>query len=132
MSCNEQQAILTVARGRSDPAAQYLSYLAMSRPGRPVTSLPMSGFTLHAAQLRCQEFVPFAFSQSGKSPERVTPTQVLCRAGALLAALRELPALLTASAAADGSAALPVLAGAERQIVIGRGTGLAAVMEAAL
>ena len=34
-------AVLTVARGSSDHAAQFLAYLVMARMGRLVTSLPM-------------------------------------------------------------------------------------------
>jgi glutamine---fructose-6-phosphate transaminase (isomerizing) len=51
---------------------------------------------------------------------------------ALLAALSALPAALDAAARCDWQAALPVLGGADRLFVIGRGPGLAVAMEAAL
>jgi glucosamine--fructose-6-phosphate aminotransferase (isomerizing) len=50
----------------------------------------------------------------------------------LAAALAELPEALTTAAAADWSAGVDVLRGADRLFVIGRGTGLAVAMEAAL
>ena len=50
----------------------------------------------------------------------------------LLAALAALPAALDAAAGCDWQAALPVLAAADRLLVIGRGPGLAVAMEAAL
>lgn len=50
----------------------------------------------------------------------------------LMHALASLPDALALAARADWSAALPALAGADRLFVIGRGTGLAVAMEAAL
>jgi glucosamine--fructose-6-phosphate aminotransferase (isomerizing) len=50
----------------------------------------------------------------------------------LLSALRSLPDALVLAARQDWSAALPVLVQADRLFVIGRGTGLAVAMEAAL
>lgn len=50
----------------------------------------------------------------------------------LRAALNVLPIALTEAAKLDWSAALPVLQGADRLFVLGRGTGLAVAMEAAL
>ncbi|WP_373717553.1 SIS domain-containing protein [Roseateles sp.] len=51
---------------------------------------------------------------------------------ALRAALNVLPAALQQASQLDWSPALPVLQGAERLFVLGRGTGLAVAMEAAL
>lgn len=185
---HEPEALLTVARGSSDHAAQHMAYLVMARTGRLVTSLPMSLVTLHAAPLRCQGLVAFAFSQSGQSPDLVAPMRYFSAGGArtvafvnaansplaaasqwqlplhagaensvaatksfinqlvagarLLAtwqqdtplqnALQTLPEALQQALRCDWSAALPVLASAERLFVIGRGTGLAVAMEAAL
>lgn len=50
----------------------------------------------------------------------------------LLAALHSLPDALTQATRCDWSAALPVLAQAERLVVVSRGLGLAVAMEAAL
>jgi glutamine---fructose-6-phosphate transaminase (isomerizing) len=188
LCAHEPQALLTVARGSSDHAAQHMAYLVMARLGRLVTSLPMSLVTLHAAPLRCQGLVAFAFSQSGQSPDLVAPMryfsdrlartvafvnaansplaaasqwQLPLHAGAeksvaatksfinqlvagvrLLAAweqnahlqnaLTALPEALQRALRCDWSAALPVLGSCERLFVIGRGTGLAVAMEAAL
>jgi glutamine---fructose-6-phosphate transaminase (isomerizing) len=185
---HDPQSLLTVARGSSDHAAQHMAYLLMARLGRLVTSLPMSLITLHAAQLRCQGLVAFAFSQSGQSPDLVAPMKFFKEGGArtvafvnaagsplaaasqwqlplhagaensvaatksfinqlvagvrLLAAwqqnanlqnaLTALPDALHQAQRCDWSAALPVLHHAERLFVIGRGTGLAVAMEAAL
>lgn len=52
--------------------------------------------------------------------------------GPLLPALQALPEALARAAAQDWSAALPLLQGADRLIVVGRGTGLAVALEAAL
>lgn len=181
-------ALLTVARGSSDHAAQYFGYLVMARLGRLVTSLPMSVLTLYRARLQCQGLWAIAFSQSGRSPDLVLPLQALGARGAdtlalvnaadsplaaaarhrialhagvessvaatksfiaqlvaaaalvagwqqdaaFAAALQALPQALQAAAAADWSAGIEPLRGIERLYVIGRGTGLAVAMEAAL
>jgi glucosamine--fructose-6-phosphate aminotransferase (isomerizing) len=69
------QALLTVARGSSDHAAQYTAYLVMARLGRLVTSLPMSLITLYQSKLQCDGLVALAFSQSGQSPDVVAPIE---------------------------------------------------------
>ena len=75
-------SILTVARGSSDHAAQYLAYLVMARLGRLVTSLPMSLVTLYHAHLQCQGLLALAFSQSGQSPDLVEALRWLGGQGA--------------------------------------------------
>jgi glucosamine--fructose-6-phosphate aminotransferase (isomerizing) len=182
------QGVLTVARGSSDHAAHYMAYLVMARLGRLVTSLPMSLVTLYQSQLQCEGLVSLAFSQSGQSPDLVSPTRFFRQGGActvaivnqpdsplaqaaewvlplhagpersvaatksyiaqlvagarlvagwqadagLQAALQALPATLTRALDCDWSGAVEVLHGADRLFVIGRGTGLAIAMEAAL
>ncbi len=79
-------AMLTVARGSSDHAAQFVGYLIMARLGQLVTSLPMSIVTLYQANIRCQGLVTLAFSQSGQSPDLVGPTQAFTGGGATTAA----------------------------------------------
>ncbi len=74
--------LLTVARGSSDHAAHYLAYLVMARLGRLVTSLPMSVITLYQSRLESRGLVSLAFSQSGQSPDLVSPTQYLRANGA--------------------------------------------------
>lgn len=181
-------AILTVARGSSDHAAQFIGYLLMARLGRLVTSLPLSLVTLYHARIPCEGLLCLAFSQSGQSPDLVQPTRFFTDGGATTAALvndedsplaraarwvfplhagREesvaatksflaqlvagvrivaawqqdaaleealagLPAALARAAAADWSAGASRLVDADRLFVIGRGTGLALAMEAAL
>ena len=189
-------AVVTVARGSSDHAANYLAYLATARLGRLVTSLPLSLVTLAPSRLDCQGLLSVALSQSGRSPDLVLATQTLRARGArtlalvndtrsplarasawvlplhagpersvaatksfiaqlvagarwvaqwqgdglgdgpgdasLLAALQDLPAALRLATRCDWSAALPVLAGADRLYVVSRGLGLAVALEAAL
>jgi glutamine---fructose-6-phosphate transaminase (isomerizing) len=106
-------AMLTVARGSSDHAAQYMSYLLMARLGRLVTSLPMSVVTLYQSQLVCQGLASFAFSQSGQSPDLVAPTQALRAQGACTVALVNDAASPLALAAQH---VVPLHAGIERSV----------------
>lgn len=182
------RGMLTLARGSSDHAAHYFAYLAMARLGRLVTSLPMSLLTLYQSQLDTRGLSSIAFSQSGRSPDLILPTEQLRRSGArtvalvnvddsplaqaaehvlplhagpersvaatksyiaqlvagarLVAAwqgdpafahaLQALPEALRAASRLDWHAALPVLQGADRLFVIGRGLGLPVALEAAL
>lgn len=75
-------SLLTVARGSSDHAANYLAYLVMARLGRLVTSLPMSLVTLYQSKIASEGLVSLAFSQSGQSPDLVAPTQFFRANGA--------------------------------------------------
>ena len=106
-------AILTVARGSSDHAAQYLAYLVMARLGRLVTSLPMSLVTLYRSQLHCEGLLALAFSQSGQSPDLLQPIESLRQRGALTVALVNDADSLLAHAS---EWVLPLHAGAERSI----------------
>lgn len=74
--------LLTIARGSSDHAAHYLAYLVMARMGRLVTSLPMSLITLYQSKIESRGLVSLAFSQSGQSPDLVSPTRYFHEAGA--------------------------------------------------
>jgi len=74
--------LLTIARGSSDHAAQYMAYLIMARLGRLVTSLPMSLVTLYQSKIESAGLVSMAFSQSGQSPDLVAPTQFFRTGGA--------------------------------------------------
>jgi glutamine---fructose-6-phosphate transaminase (isomerizing) len=51
LRAHDPHALLTVARGSSDHAAQHMAYLVMARLGRLVTSLPMSLITLHVVKV---------------------------------------------------------------------------------
>ena len=106
-------ALLTLARGSSDHAAQHLAYLVMARLGRLVTSLPMSIVTLYGARLPAAALQSFAFSQSGQSPDLVEPTRTLRAAGAGTVALVNDAGSPLAAAA---EFVLPLHAGTERSV----------------
>jgi glucosamine--fructose-6-phosphate aminotransferase (isomerizing) len=92
-------SLLTVARGSSDYAANYVGYLIMARMGRLVTSLPMSLVTLYQSKIACRGLASFAFSQSGQSPDLVEPTRYFREGGALTSAFVNDPASPLARAA---------------------------------
>ncbi|GAB3268824.1 SIS domain-containing protein [Chitinimonas naiadis] len=69
----DPHALVTVARGSSDHASAYLSYLTMLRLGRLSLSLPMSLVTMYDAPLDVAGTVAVAISQSGRSPDVVEP-----------------------------------------------------------
>ena len=105
--------IVTIARGSSDHAAAYLSYLLTVRSGRLVTSLPMSLVTLYHAPLLAENLLAIAISQSGKSPDVVEPIRELRKGGAVTAAL------VNEGGSPLGEAAewvLPLHAGPERSV----------------
>ncbi len=64
-------SVLTIARGSSDHAANYCTYLIMARLGRIAASLPMSLVTLYGAPLIAQNALAIAISQSGQSPDLI-------------------------------------------------------------
>lgn len=107
------RSLLTVARGSSDHAAQYMAYLIMARLGRLVTSLPMSLITLYQSRLQCEGLVSLAFSQSGQSPDLVLPTSFFRAGGARTVAIVNDPASPLAAAA---QWVFPLHAGAEISI----------------
>lgn len=106
-------ALLTVARGSSDHAAHYLAYLVMARLGRLVTSLPMSVITLYQSRLESRGLVSLAFSQSGQSPDLVSPTQYLRANGARTVAFVNADGSPLAEAAEH---VFPLHAGAEQSV----------------
>lgn len=79
-------SVLTVARGSSSHAADFMAYLIMARLGRLVTSLPMSLITLYQSNIRCEGLLSLAFSQSGQSPDLVAPMRFFSGGGAVTAA----------------------------------------------
>lgn len=84
---NPPSAAVTVARGSSDHAASFFSYLCMLRSGRLVTSLPMSLLTIHNAPIRSSGMLVLAISQSGQSPDVRIPLERLRLGGATTVAL---------------------------------------------
>jgi glucosamine--fructose-6-phosphate aminotransferase (isomerizing) len=81
------RAAITIARGSSDHAASYFSYLCALRGGRIVTSLPMSLLTLYRAPIAADGLVALAISQSGRSPDLSAPITMLREGGATTLAL---------------------------------------------
>src|ERR1700712_949905 len=155
------RSALTVARGSSDHAAHYMAYLVMARPGRLVTSLPMSLITLirffREGGARTVAVVNDAGSPLAEAAQWVLPlhagaetsvaatksyiAQLVAGARivahwqndkALLAALETLPEVLERAAYTDWSPLVEALVDADKLFVIGRGTSLAIAMEAAL
>lgn len=59
------RGVVTAARGSSDHAASYFSYLCMARLELPAASLPLT--TLHAAPWQLDRQLALAVSQSGQS-----------------------------------------------------------------
>ncbi len=110
---NPPQVLLTVARGSSDHAANYLSYLAMQRLGIPVVSLPLSIMTLHKAPLQVKNQLAVAFSQSGKSPDLVGTMEALAKAGARTVAMVNAP---DSPLEKTSEFALPLCAGEEKSV----------------
>ncbi|WLI91730.1 SIS domain-containing protein [Massilia sp. R2A-15] len=78
---------LTIARGSSDHASNYVAYLIMARLGRVVASLPMSLLTLYKSPIITRDTLTIAISQSGQSPDVVEPTRYFRDGGATTIAL---------------------------------------------
>lgn len=83
----DPSTIVTIARGSSDHAANYLAYLTMSRLGKIVASLPMSLLTLNKVSLQVKNALAIAISQSGQSPDVVEPMKYFSEGGATTIAL---------------------------------------------
>ena len=80
------RAVLTVARGSSDHAASFFSYLLLTRLGVLATSIPPSAITLHHAPIDATGTAAISFSQSGQSPDLVAAMIGLRQRGAMTAA----------------------------------------------
>lgn len=70
-------SLVTVARGSSDHAAAYLNFLATAKLGKLTTSLSMSALTLYNSTLDVSRSLGIAISQSGQSPDVVTPMEYM-------------------------------------------------------
>jgi glucosamine--fructose-6-phosphate aminotransferase (isomerizing) len=66
---------VSIARGSSDHASQYLNYLIMDKLGLLTTSLSLSILTLYQTKLNVKQSVSISISQSGQSPDVIIPTQ---------------------------------------------------------
>lgn len=76
------KGLVTIARGTSDHAAEYLGYLLMRYRGIAMASLPMSLNTLYHASWRLQGFLALTISQSGGSPDLVESVEGVRKGGA--------------------------------------------------
>ncbi len=70
-------SLISIARGSSDHAAQYLNYLTTTKMGKLTTSLSLSALTLYQAELDVSKSIGIAISQSGQSPDLIKPIEYL-------------------------------------------------------
>ena len=76
------QIILTLARGSSDNAVTFFSYLAGQYLGIPVASLPPSLFSVYSSKMRLDNALVIGVSQSGESSDVVEGLRSLEATGA--------------------------------------------------
>lgn len=81
------QVVGTVARGSSDHAANYATYLVPQSTGRLVASLPPSVVTVLESRLQLQNQFILAISQSGASPDIIKTVEAARAGGAFTAAI---------------------------------------------
>jgi len=79
--------IVTVARGSSDHALTFFSYLAGQYLGLPVASLPPSLLTVYGSRMKVSGALAVGVSQSGESSDVVESLHQLKQAGALSLAI---------------------------------------------
>jgi glucosamine--fructose-6-phosphate aminotransferase (isomerizing) len=79
--------VATVARGSSDHAACYASYLIPKCSGKVVASIPPSIVTVLNSPLNLQGAFAMAISQSGASPDILNTLSAVRESGALTAAI---------------------------------------------
>lgn len=113
LRATQLHSAVTVARGSSDHASNYLAYLIMARMGRLVTSLPMSLITLYKSPIIARDTLAVAISQSGQSPDVVEPMRYFRAGGATTVALVNDAASPLAEAA---EWTMPLHAGAEKSV----------------
>jgi glucosamine--fructose-6-phosphate aminotransferase (isomerizing) len=104
---------VTIARGSSDHAATYAAYLLGSRLGVVTASLPPSLETLGHSDLDLKGSLAIAVSQSGRSPDLVTPVRRARERGALTVAVLNSP---NSPAAQAAEVVLDQHAGRERAV----------------
>jgi glutamine---fructose-6-phosphate transaminase (isomerizing) len=101
---------VTIARGTSDHAANFLKYTLETQLGIVTASSSPSVITAYNAKLRLQKAIVIAISQSGESPDVVNSLRAARDAGALTVALVNQPDSPLEDAA---EFVLPMLAGVE-------------------
>ncbi len=88
---HEIRLVATLARGSSDNAVTFFSYLLGRTLGLPVASLPPSLVTLYRAPLEVAGALGIGVSQSGESTDVVEGLRALREAGALTLAISNRP-----------------------------------------
>lgn len=78
---NQLQGVVIVARGSSDNAAVFGSYLLERATGRPVAMVTPSTHTLYGAQMDYRGYLAIAVSQSGQTPEIISVLSRIVEAG---------------------------------------------------
>ncbi len=86
------RTIITLARGSSDNAVTFFSYLAAQTLGLPVASLPPSLVTVYGATMQARDTLTIGVSQSGESSDVVGGLNALGAAGAVTVAISNDPA----------------------------------------
>ncbi len=81
------QIILTLARGSSDNAVTFFSYLAGQYLGIPVASLPPSLFSVYSSKMKIKNALVIGVSQSGESSDVVAGLQSIENTGAISLAI---------------------------------------------
>lgn len=104
---------VTVARGSSDHAATYFSYLCMIRAGIAVTSVPLSLTTLFQAPWQLARYFALAISQSGQSTDLVETLTALGKGGAYAISMINAPNSPLAAASRE---AISLHAGPEKSV----------------
>ena len=105
--------IVTIARGSSDHAANFLKYAVEMTAGVPVASIGPSIVSIYGRELKLDRAAAISISQSGKSPDIVALAQSAKKAGALTFAVTN-----TADSPLAGAAdfTIDLRAGAERSV----------------
>jgi len=121
--------IITSARGSSDHAAGYFTYLAEIVLGVPCCSIGASVVSVYGTELKARGALAVTISQSGQSPDIVALQEAAKRSGALTVALVNVEGSPAAMAA---DIALPLQAGPELSVAATKSFIVSAVAGAAI
>ena len=105
--------VLTSARGSSDNAAGFFTYLCEIMTGVPCASIGASVVSVYGARLRAKDALCLTISQSGQSPDIVAVQDAAKAAGALTVALVN---VADSAAARNADICLALHAGEERSV----------------
>lgn len=97
LATRQPDLLMTLARGTSDHAAEYLAYLLMRYRGIPVASLPLSLNTIYQAPWQQVNHMALTISQSGGSQDLLEGAKRMAQSGiSVLALLNTVPSPLSA------------------------------------